>query len=85
MPEERAWFDSFLKLGFIDTFRHFHPKEQHRYSWWSYRELARPTNRGWRIDYVCVSKNLEKNLRSADILDQVEGSDHCPVIAELEF
>jgi exodeoxyribonuclease-3 len=85
LPEERAWFDSFLKLGFIDTFRHFHPTEQHRYSWWSYRELARPTNRGWRIDYICVSKNLEKNLRSADVLDQVEGSDHCPVIAELEF
>jgi exodeoxyribonuclease III len=85
LPEERKWMDSFLELGFIDTFRYYHPGEKDRYSWWSYRELARPTNRGWRIDYICVSKNLEKNLRSADILDQVEGSDHCPVVAELEF
>ncbi|MEZ0392437.1 MAG: exodeoxyribonuclease III [Pseudobdellovibrionaceae bacterium] len=85
LPEERQWFDEFLKLGFIDTFRAFHPEEKNRYSWWSYRELARPANRGWRIDYICISKNLEKNLKSADILDQIEGSDHCPVIAELEF
>jgi len=85
LPEEREWFDSFLKLGFVDSFRHFHPDEKNRYSWWSYRELARPMNRGWRIDYICVSKDLEKHLRSADVLDQVEGSDHCPVIAELEF
>lgn len=85
LPEERKWFGDFLELGFIDTFRHFHPGEKDRYSWWSYREFARTGNRGWRIDYICISKNLEKNLVSADILDQVEGSDHCPVIAELEF
>lgn len=85
LPEEREWFDSFLNLGFIDSFRKFHPEEPHRYSWWSYRELARPMNRGWRIDYICVSHHLEKNLKSADILDKVEGSDHCPVIVELEF
>jgi exodeoxyribonuclease-3 len=85
LPEERAWFDSFLKMGFVDTFRHFHPAEKDRYSWWSYRELARITNRGWRIDYVCISKDLLKNLKSADILDQIEGSDHCPVIANFEF
>jgi exodeoxyribonuclease-3 len=47
--------------------------------------MARPANRGWRIDYICISKSLEKNLKSADILESVEGSDHCPVIAELEF
>ncbi len=85
LPEEQAWFDSFLKLGFIDTFRYFHPNEKQRYSWWSYRELARISNRGWRIDYICVTKNLEKNLVSADILDQVDGSDHCPVVATLKF
>ncbi len=85
LPEERQWFSEFLELGFIDTFRHFHPTAKERYSWWSYRELARISNRGWRIDYICVTKNLEKNLRSANILDQVEGSDDCPVICELEF
>ncbi len=85
LPEEREWFDSFLALGFIDTFRYYKPEDKDRYSWWSYRELARITNRGWRIDYICISKNLEKYLISADILDQVEGSDHCPVVAEFKF
>lgn len=85
LPEERAWFDSFLKLGFVDTFRHFHPNETKRYSWWSYKELARISNRGWRIDYICVSKGLQKYLTSADILDKVEGSDHCPVVATLDL
>lgn len=85
LPEERAWFDSFLDLGFIDTFRHFKPTEAKRYSWWSYKELARISNRGWRIDYICISKGLEKYLASADILDQVEGSDHCPVVATLDI
>ncbi len=85
LPEERAWFDAFLDLGFVDTFRKFHPQETQRYSWWSYRELARVSNRGWRIDYVCVSKGLEKNLVSADILDTIVGSDHCPVVAVLKL
>lgn len=85
LPEERAWFDSFLALGFIDTFRYFHPKAKDRYSWWSYRELARISNRGWRIDYICVSQGLESKLVSADILDTVVGSDHCPVVATLKI
>ena len=85
LPEEQAWFENFLNLGFIDTFRHIHPEAKERYSWWSYRELARISNRGWRIDYICITKDLQKYLKSADVLDQVEGSDHCPVIAELVF
>lgn len=85
LPEEREWFQSFLDLGFVDTFRHFHAGEKERYSWWSYRELGRISNRGWRIDYICISKGMLKNLKSAEILDQVEGSDHCPVVAEFEF
>lgn len=85
LPEERAWFDSFLDLGFIDTFRYFKPSEAKRYSWWDMRTYGRISNRGWRIDYVCISKGLEKYLASADILDQVEGSDHCPVVATLDL
>jgi exodeoxyribonuclease-3 len=85
LPEERAWFDSFLALGFIDTFRHFHPDEKDRYSWWSYRELAKISNRGWRIDYICVSQNMQKNLVAAEIMDHIEGSDHCPITLELKF
>ncbi len=85
LPEERAWFDSFLDLGFIDTFRYFKPTEAKRYSWWDMRTYGRISNRGWRIDYVCISKGLEKYLASADILDQVEGSDHCPVVVTLDL
>ncbi len=85
LPEERKWMDQFLELGFIDAFRKFHPGVKNRYSWWSYRELARISNRGWRIDYICVSKGLEGNLKSSDILDSIEGSDHCPVVVELQF
>lgn len=85
LPEERAWFSSFLEIGFIDTFRYFHPKAKERFSWWSYRELARVSNRGWRIDYICVTKGLESKLKKADILDGVEGSDHCPVVVTLDL
>lgn len=85
LPEEREWMTRFLEMGFVDTFRHFHPQVKEKYSWWSYRELARITNRGWRIDSICVSKDLVKYLKSADILDSVEGSDHCPVVIELDL
>jgi len=85
LPEEREWFTGFLDSGFIDTFRHFHPDARDRYSWWSYRQMARPNNRGWRIDYICVSENLKPFLKSADILDQQEGSDHCPIVLELDL
>lgn len=82
LPEEQEWFGQFLDAGFVDTFRHFHPEAKDRYSWWSYREMARPANRGWRIDHICVSQNLVPQLVSADIWDQQEGSDHCPVVLE---
>ena len=85
LPEEREWFESFLKLGFVDTYRHFYPDEKNKYSWWSYRELARISNRGWRIDYICVTKGLVNKLKSAQILNEVEGSDHCPVAIEIEI
>lgn len=76
--EEREGFDNMLKAGFVDTFRMFH-KGNGFYSWWSHFAAARERNIGWRIDYVMVSKKLEKRVKSAAILDQVFGSDHCPV------
>ena len=84
LPEERQWFSDFLSVGFVDSFRHFHPSAKDRYSWWSYREMARPANRGWRIDHICVSENLKPSLKNADIWDQQEGSDHCPVLLEID-
>ena len=85
LPEERAWFTDFLKAGFVDCYRHLHPDKKEAYSWWSYRELARARNKGWRIDYICVTQGLVKNLKSCDILMKQLGSDHCPVVAEFEF
>lgn len=78
LPEERQWFDEFINLGFVDTFREFCSNGE-RYSWWSYRSGARPRNIGWRIDYFLVSENLKSKLVGADILDEVVHSDHCPV------
>lgn len=85
LPEERAWMTQFLESGFVDGFRHFHAQEKDRYTWWSYFQNARVANRGWRIDHVLVSRSLEKKLKSVEILDDVTGSDHCPVVAELDI
>jgi len=84
LPEERAWLDSFLQLGLIDSFRVFN-QQPHQYSWWSYRQQARAKNLGWRIDYHFVSKALEKNLVNAFIHSDALHSDHCPVEAQLKF
>lgn len=83
--EERGKMSELLDAGFIDTFRYFYPDTIERYSWWSYMGRAREKNTGWRIDYFLVSAELEKNLKSADISDQVLGSDHCPVVLELDL
>lgn len=77
--EERAGFEKILEAGFVDTFRHFHPDTTDAYSWWSYRAGARGKNVGWRIDYFCASSSLLPRLKSASILSDVLGSDHCPV------
>lgn len=82
-PEERRWFHEFLDMGFVDTFRHVHGDVTQRYSWWAYFDFARAGNRGWRIDYICITKNLLPRLQGADIWDGVEGSDHCPVVVDL--
>lgn len=82
--EERDKFSILLNSGFIDTFRYFFPDLEHAYSWWSYRANARKNNTGWRIDYFVVSNALKKNLVSAEIHSQQEGSDHCPVVLELK-
>jgi exodeoxyribonuclease III len=84
LPEEREWFDEFLSVGFVDLFRHFHPDAAQRYSWWSYQERGRIGNRGWRIDYICATEGLLKKIKSCDLLDDVQGSDHCPVICDFK-
>ena len=83
LPEEKEWFQSFFNLGFVDIFRHFYPQKKEVFSWWSYREGARPFNRGWRIDHICVSTALLAQIKKVSILHEVGGSDHCPVLIEL--
>lgn len=80
--EERAWMTKFLRAGFIDTFRDKHGSKE-QYSWWSYRFKARDRNIGWRIDYFCVPLKFKSKIKKAFILDQVKGSDHCPVGVEV--
>jgi len=76
--EERGKMTELLGAGFIDSWRHFHPEEA-KYSWWSYRMAARERNVGWRIDYFLVSENFADRMVSADIHNDIFGSDHCPV------
>lgn len=85
LPEERKWLSDFLKSGFIDVFRHFYPEQKEAFTWWSYRENARRNNRGWRIDHICVSKSLKKQLKKVKICSQQMGSDHCPIIMDIDL
>jgi exodeoxyribonuclease-3 len=82
--EERDGFGAFLKAGFVDTFREFEPGGGH-YTWWSVMSGARARNIGWRLDYFLISKSLRPRLKSARILPEVLGSDHCPVEIELDY
>lgn len=82
MQEEIDGINNLLAAGFVDTFRHAKPTEI-KYSWWSYRAGARQKNVGWRIDYFLVSPELTTKIKNVDILNEVMGSDHCPVSLEL--
>jgi len=85
LPSERAWMDKLIENGYVDTFRYIHGDMEERYSWWSYRAGARSRNVGWRIDYFFVSDDLKGKIVDADILDDVMGSDHCPVKLVLDL
>lgn len=82
--EERLGLDNIINAGFADSFRHFVPNGNGHYTWWSHFSSARARNVGWRIDYWFVSKKLLHRLKSAKILPDIMGSDHCPVVIELK-
>lgn len=82
MQAEIDGMDNYIAAGFIDTFRHLRADEV-KYSWWSFRAGARARNVGWRIDYFLVSPSLQDRLKDADIYNDIMGSDHCPVMLEL--
>lgn len=83
LPEERDWFEKFINLGLVDSFREFDQNEG-KYSWWSYRAGARMKNKGWRIDYVIVTENLRDKLNGAGIMNDIVMSDHCPVYVNIK-
>lgn len=83
--QEREKMTILLSSGFTDTFRYLYPDVTGAYSWWSYRFNARKNNAGWRIDYFIVSDRLRDKIKKAEILSTVEGSDHCPVLLELDL
>lgn len=83
-PQEREKMTALLDCGFVDTFRLLHPDEKDRYTWWSYMMKSRDRNIGWRIDYFLVSQRLAPKVKIAEIDADILGSDHCPVLLELD-
>lgn len=83
--EERGKFGELVEAGFVDTFRYFYPDLEGAYSWWSYRFKAREKNAGWRIDYFLVSESLKEKLVDSQIHKDILGSDHCPVMLEINL
>lgn len=82
LPVEREYLTRYLEMGFIDVFRHLYPEEI-KYTWWSFRANARVKNVGWRIDYFYVSDNMLDQISDCQIINEVEGSDHCPILLSL--
>jgi exodeoxyribonuclease-3 len=82
--EERGAFGELLRCGFTDSFRYVYPDRRDAYTWWSYRMKARERNAGWRIDYFVVSDRIAPKIRDVVIRSDVFGSDHCPVVLDID-
>lgn len=82
LPEERAYIDKFIELGYFDTFRYINP-HPHQYTWWNTRTGAKKQNKGWRIDYIFATNNLKNEVKHAYLMPEVNFSDHCPMVLEL--
>ena len=82
--EERGKFTELLEEGFTDTFRSLYP-DKVQYSWWSYMFQSRAKNVGWRIDYFVVSNRIFPKVTDSFILNDILGSDHCPVGIEIDM
>lgn len=84
LPEERAWIDEVQNAGYVDIWRHLHPKKV-QYTWWDMKTFSRERNVGWRIDYFFLSNDLVKKVKKAEILENLTGSDHCPVLLDINI
>lgn len=83
--EERGKMTQLLEEGFLDTYRHFYPDQEGAYTWWSYMNKVRERNIGWRIDYFIASERLTPILKKAEIHSHILGSDHCPILLEIDI
>lgn len=83
--EERGKMTQLLAEGFTDTYRYFYPEQEGAYTWWSYMSKVRERNIGWRIDYFITSSRLQPLLKDAAIHADVLGSDHCPIMLEVDL
>ena len=83
-PEEREWMDDWIESGMVDSFRQLHPNEV-SYTWWRVTQFARKTNKGWRLDYQCVSDAISDRIVRVEHLHDAHHSDHCPVLMEIDM
>lgn len=83
LPEERAWVTRYVDEGWADAWRHLNPDARDRYTWWSWRMNSRARNIGWRIDYFMVGAEMRGEIRSAEIHEAQQGSDHAPITVEI--
>jgi exodeoxyribonuclease-3 len=85
LPRERSFVDEIINQGIIDLFRYFYPLKKDAYTWWSYRSNCRSRNIGWRLDYFFSTEKMIDQISDCIILDQIKGSDHCPVMLEAKL
>ena len=83
--EERSKMTELIQAGFTDTYRYLYPDTTGAYTWWTYRFNARANNAGWRIDYFLVSDRIRGKINDVVILNQIMGSDHCPVLLNIDL
>jgi exodeoxyribonuclease III len=85
---ERRVFAELCRAGLQDTLR-LHHAEAGLFSWWDYRMLAFPKNRGLRIDAILAGETLAPHCTDAGIARELrkgkEPSDHAPVWAEFDL
>jgi exodeoxyribonuclease III len=85
LPIERAWIDKVIKTGYIDAFRMKYPDKKDLYTYWDMKTFSRERNVGWRIDYFFVSPELKDKVKDTGIMEEVLGSDHCPIFLKVDI
>lgn len=85
LPVERAWMDKLVKKGWVDVFRTLNPDQRDIYTYWDQKTRSRERNVGWRIDYFFCSPEIFHNIKNFKTLTDYFGSDHCPIMIEIDF